>query len=471
MTTSELVDHTAVELSRLLASGLVSAREVTAAHLERIAEVGPRVNALITVTAEKALQRAGELDDHFVRTGPVGPLHGLPVAHKDLAETRGVRTTYGSLVFADFVPTFDALHVSRMQQAGAVSLGKTNTPEFGAGSQTFNEIIGVTRNPYDLSKTSGGSSGGAAAALAARLVALADGSDMGGSLRNPASFCNVVGLRPTPGRVPAWPSGDPWSPISVPGPMARTVRDVALLLDVMAGPDDRCPLSLPAAGRSFAAAMDEPLGRPRVAFSADLGGLPVDPLVRQVLANAREVLSGLGCDVRDDAPDLSGADEAFSTLRALAFAASYGSLLPEHRDRLKDTVVWNIDQGLAASGAEVARAIQLRGQVHQRAHQFFRTYDVLCAPVVQVPPFDVEVEWVREIDGTPMTTYIEWMRSCSRITMTGLPALSVPCGFTDRGLPVGLQMVGAAGAEGQLLRLAGAFEKVTGYGRCPPRLG
>lgn len=470
MSGPSLVEHTAAELSQLLAAGSVSAREVTAAHLARIDAVGPAVNAIVTVTAEAAMQRAAALDDEFVRRGPVGPLHGLPVAHKDLAETRGVRTTYGSLVFADHVPDFDALHVARMRRAGAVTVGKTNTPEFGAGSQTFNKVFGVTRNPYDLSKTSGGSSGGAAAALAARLVVLADGSDMGGSLRNPASFCNVVGLRPTPGRVPAWPSSDPWSPLSVPGPMARTVGDVALLLDVMAGPDSRCPLALPAPGYSFASAMQEAPKKLRVAFSPDLGGLPVDPQVRHALAGARTVLQAIGCDVEEDTPDLSGADEAFSTWRAVGFAAAYGSLLAHHRDRLKDTVVWNIEQGLAVTGEDLARATRLRAQVYQNAHQFFGSYDVLCAPVTQVPPFDVNVEWVHEIDGAPMATYIDWMRSCSRITMTGLPALSVPCGFTDDGLPIGLQMVGPAGGERLLLQLAHAFENATAHGRRAPVL-
>jgi amidase len=470
MSDPSLVEHTAVELAGLLASGAVSAREVTEAHLDRIAAVGPSVNAIVTVTAEAAMQQAGRLDDEFTRSGLVGPLHGLPVAHKDLAETRGVRTTYGSLVFADHVPNFDALHVARIREAGAVSLGKTNTPEFGAGSQTFNEIFGATRNPYDLSKTVGGSSGGAAAALASRQVALADGSDMGGSLRNPAAFCNVVGLRPAPGRVPVWPTGDPWSPMSVVGPMARTVRDLALLLDVMAGPDSRSPLSLEPSQRTFAAAVGEAPGRVRVAFTPDLSGLPVDPQVRAAMHGARATLESIGCDVQDAAPDLTGADEVFSTWRALSFAASYGQLLRKHRDRLKDTVVWNIEQGLALTGEDIARATRLRGRVHENARLFFESYDVLCAPVTQVPPFDVDVEWVHEIDGTKMSTYIEWMRSCSRITVTGLPAISVPCGFTERGLPIGLQLVGRGRGERALLRLAAAFEDASAQWQREPAL-
>jgi amidase len=470
MSPQSLVEHTAVGLAELLAAGEVSAREVTTAHLERLEAVGASVNAVVTVTADAALRHASLLDERFVRSGPVGPLHGLPVAHKDLAEIRGVRTTHGSLIFADHVPDFDALQVARMREAGAVSLGKTNTPEFGAGSHTFNEIFGATRNPYDLSRTSGGSSGGAAAALAARLVALADGSDMGGSLRNPAAFCNVVGLRPSPGRVPVWPTGDPWSPLSVVGPMARTVRDLALLLDAMSGPDPRDPLAFDAPDRSFRSALEEAPGRFRVAFSPDLGGLPVDPQVRAALENARAVLQVIGCDVRDDEPDLTGADEAFDTWRAVGFAASYAPFLHEHRDRLKDTVVWNIEKGLALTGEDIARATRLRGSVHENARQFFSSYDVLCAPVTQVPPFDIDVEWVQEIDGTPMSTYTEWMRSCSRVTVTGLPAMSVPCGFTEQGLPIGMQLVGPGRGERKLLQLAAAFEDATDHWQRAPAL-
>lgn len=470
MSTHTLVDHTAVELAGLLAAGSVSAREVTTAHLERVQALGPSVNAVVTITAEAAMRQAQLLDDHFARSGPVGPLHGLPVAHKDLAETRGVRTTYGSRVFANNIPDVDALHVARMREAGAISLGKTNTPEFGAGSQTFNEIFGVTRNPYDLTRTSGGSSGGAAAALAARLVALADGSDMGGSLRNPAAFCNVVGLRPTPGRVPVWPSGDPWSPMSVVGPMARTVSDVALLLDTLSGPDNRSPLAFGAPNCAFLSALHQAPRDLRVAFSPDLGGLPVDPQIHDALARARTVLEEIGYDVRDDEPDLSGADEAFNTWRAVAYASSYGPLLRTQRSSLKDTVVWNIEQGLALTGEDIARAVRLRGRVYENARQFFERYDVLCAPVTQVPPFDVDVEWVKEIDGTPMSTYIEWMRSCSRVTVTGLPALSVPCGFTEDGLPIGMQVIGPPRGEQLVLQFASAFEDATGHWRRAPTL-
>lgn len=465
MTDTDLVGRPAVELARLLQTGEASAREVVQAHLDQLQLVDGQVNAVVTRTAEAALARAAALDEVFTRRGPVGPLHGVPVAHKDLADTRGVRTTYGSAIFADHVPQVDSVHVERMAAAGAVSLGKTNTPEFGAGSQTFNAIFGATRNPYDLGKTSGGSSGGAAAALAARSIALADGSDMGGSLRNPASFCNVVGLRPAPGRVPAWPAGDPWSPLSVVGPMGRTVRDVALLLGVLSGPDRRAALALDA---YLPGSLDRPdMAGLRLAWSADLGGLPVDPRVAAVLAGGRRVLDGLGATVLDDEPDLTGADEAFDTLRAVAFAAAYAPLL-RRRDELKDTVVWNIEQGLALRGEQLARAVRLRGRVYERARAFFERYDVLCAPTSQVPPFDVAVDWPREVAGQPMSSYTEWMRSCSRVTVTGLPAMSVPCGFTADGLPVGLQLVGPPRGEHRLLAVAAAFEDATGHWRRAP---
>jgi amidase len=468
----QLCRSTATDLAALLQRGEVSAREVVAAHLDRLSRVDPAVNAVVTVTAEQAMDRARELDDEFARNGPTGSLHGLPVAHKDLFETRGIRTTYGSKVFADNVPDVDAVHVTRMREAGAVCLGKTNTPELGAGSQTTNEVFGSTRNPYDLGRTSGGSSGGAAAALASRTLALADGSDMGGSLRNPASFNNVVGLRTTPGRAPLWPAPDPWSPMRVLGPLGRTVRDVALLLDVISGPDPRAALNLGRPDASFAAGLDGDVDVRgiRVAWSRDLGGLPVDPDVSAVLEPARQVLVDLGCVVDDAEPDLTGADEAFNTWRAILFSTAYEPLLAEHRDLLKDTVVWNIEAGLQLTGADVARAGQLRRKVLDETRRYFGDHDLLCAPVSQVPPFDVDEKWVREINGTPMTTYVEWMSSCCRITVMGTPALSVPGGFTAGGLPVGLQMVARAGDEAGLLRVAAAFEAATGHGRREPQL-
>ena len=330
-----LCENDAVTLAGMLRSREVSARDVIAAHIARIEAADGAVNAVVTRCFEQAMAKAAAADQAVARGGQPGLLHGLPVAHKDLADTAGIRTTYGSPLFAEHVPERDALVVSRMSGAGAISLGKTNVPEFGAGSHTVNRVFGATRNPYDLSRSAGGSSGGAAAALAARMVCLADGSDLGGSLRNPASFCNVVGLRPSPGRVPRWPVTDPADTLGVEGPMARTVADAALLLAVQSGPDPRATLALDAPPPRLAGPGDvrrllaqDPRGL-RVAWSADLG-LPVEPVVRATLAPARSVLADLGCQVSDATPDLAGADEVFRTWRALRFATAFGPLL---RDR------------------------------------------------------------------------------------------------------------------------------------------
>ena len=333
----------AVEQARLLRDGKLSAVELLEAHLTQIERFNPAVNAIVTLVPELARERAAAADRALAAGEDIGILHGLPIAHKDLALTAGIRTTQGSPIFADWVPEESSLFVERVRAAGAVTLGKTNTPEFGAGSQTFNAVFGATRNPYDLTKTCGGSSGGAAVALACGMVPLADGSDMGGSLRNPASFCNVVGFRPSPGRVPTWPSLDPWSPLSVEGPLGRTVADVALLLAAMAGPDARCPLSLPEPGLTFARPLERDVRGIRVAWSADAGGLPVEPAVKTALAPARAVLEELGCEVTDDYPDLSGAREIFQVLRAVAFETGLGPLYDDHRDELKETIRWNIE--------------------------------------------------------------------------------------------------------------------------------
>jgi amidase len=395
-------------------------------------------------------------------------LHGLPVAHKDLAETEGVLTTYGSPLFAANVPQRDALVVQRMARAGAISLGKTNVPEFGAGSHTVNAVFGATHNPYHHGRSAGGSSGGAAAALAARFIALADGSDLGGSLRNPASFCNVVGLRPSPGRVPGWPLADVADMFGVVGPMGRTVTDVALLLAVLAGPDPRVPLALdqpppavsdPAQIRSV---LDGDLRGMRIAWSPDLG-LPVEPAVLDVLAPARHILAGLAGEVIDALPDLSGADEVFRTFRAFAFATFRADLLSRHPDLLGPNVTWNIQQGLRLTTADLSRATVLRAELTERINEFFADVDVLACPVSQVAPFDVTLDWVHEINGRPLQTYLDWMASAYLISVTGLPAISVPAGFTAAGLPVGLQLVGRRRSDWDLLAVAHAFESATGY--------
>jgi amidase len=472
---TDLCQADAVTLAGLLRAREVSAREVVAAHVARAETVGGPVNAIVTATFETALARAAAADEDLARGAVTGLLHGLPVAHKDLHDTAGVRTTYGSPLFADYVPEVDDLVVQRMAAAGAISLGKTNTPEFGAGSHTVNPVFGATRNPYDLGRSAGGSSGGAAAALAARLICLADGSDLGGSLRNPASFCNVVGFRPSPGRVPKWPYAEVANVMGVSGPMGRTVSDVALLLAVLAGPDPRAPFALDAPPPALASPagvaglLERDVRGLRVGWSADLG-LPVEPAVLATLAPARQVLADLGCVVADAAPDLSGADEAFRTFRAHGFVKSYGELVADHPDQVGPNVTWNVRQGLALTIDDLRRATELQAAVAERVTEFFASFDVLACPVSQVAPFDVELDWVREINGRPQETYIDWMASCYRITMTGLPAISVPAGFTPAGLPVGLQLVGPRRSDWDLLGIARAFEAATGYGRVVPAL-
>jgi amidase len=460
---------TATEMARLLRARDLSAREVVAAHLRQTERVNPKVNAVVTLVAERAIASAREADDRLARGEAAGPLHGLPVAHKDLQDTRGIRTTYGSPIYRDHVPDRDSLVVERLRQAGAITLGKTNTPEFGAGSQTFNKVFGATLNPYDPSRTCGGSSGGAAVALACGMVPLADGSDMGGSLRNPASFCNVVGLRPSPGRVPRWPAEAAWFTLAVDGPMARTVADAALLLSVLAGPDPRSPIALAEEGVRFA----RPLGRDfkgtRVAWSRGLG-LPFEPEVREAVDRQRAVFESLGCVVEEAEPDLSGADEAFKAWRAWAFEVGLAEELATHRGELKDTVVWNIEEGVRLTGPHLGRAEVLRTQAYHRVREFLEGYEFLVLPVSQVLPFPVGQEYVAEIGGVRMETYIDWMRSCYLVSAVGNPALAVPCAFTEGGLPVGLQIVGRHQDDWGVLQLGHAFEQATGLWRRRPPL-
>jgi amidase len=465
---TDLCMQDAIAIALMLRRREVSAREVVSAHIARIEAFDPVINAIVTRTFDAALAGAAAADDAMASGRELGLLHGLPVAHKDLADTEGVRTTYGSPLFSANVPQRDALVVQRMRQAGAISLGKTNVPEFGAGSHTVNAVFGATCNPHHHGRSAGGSSGGAAAALAARLVVLADGTDLGGSLRNPASFCNVVGLRPSPGRVPSWPFSDVADMLGVSGPMGRTVADVALLLTVLAGPDPRVPLALdqppPAVSdpAQIHALLDRDLTGIRIAWSPDLG-LPVEPDVLEVLAPARNVLAGLGGQVIDAVPDLSGADEVFRTFRAFAFATFRADLLARHPDQLGPNVTWNIEQGLELTAADLSRATVLRAELAERVSAFFADIDVLACPVSQVTPFDVTLDWVHEINGRPLQTYLDWMASAYLISATGLPAISVPAGFTKAGLPVGLQLVGRRRGDWDLLAVARAFESATGY--------
>ena len=459
---NELCFKTAVELAGLIRDGELSARELLEVHLDQIERINPQVNAIVTLADELAMSQASAADESQARGEPLGPLHGLPVAHKDLVATAGIRTTWGSPIYADFVPSEDALIIERLKAAGVVQVGKTNVPEFGAGSQTFNPVFGACLNPYDTSRTCGGSSGGAAVALACGMVPIADGSDTGGSLRNPANFCNVVGFRNSPGRVPVHPTELGWFPISVQGPMARTVADTALMLSVLAGPDPRVPISLAEPGESFRGSLERDFSGVRVAWSRDLGSFPVDDAVAGALEPQLEAFSTIGCTLDHAHPDFRDADFCFKTLRAWAFESKFSPLLEKHRDKIKETIIWNAEAGQQQSGPDIARAERLRTALFHRVREFMDDYEFLVLPVSQVAPFDVETPYITEINGQSMETYIDWMMSCYFITVTGLPALSLPLGFTDEGLPVGLQIVGRHQDDFGVLQLAYAIQQANG---------
>lgn len=459
--TKEICFLSATEMTAQIRTGKLSAHEVMAAHLAHIEHVNPQVNAIVTLHADQALAAARAADEAQARGAPLGLLHGLPVAHKDLFLTSGMRTTFGSKSHEHFIPSRSAALVERQQQAGAISIGKTNTPEFGAGAQTFNEVFGPTRNPYDLTKTCGGSSGGSAVAIATGMVALADGTDMGGSLRCPANFNNIFGLRTSVGRVPNLPALDGWANLSANGPMARTVDDLALYLSVMAGPDSRDPMSIDEDGARFRAPLGRDLKGVRIAWSPGMGGLPVDKRVVRAIDMQRRVFEDIGCIVDDTCPDFSDAHEIFTTLRAYSFELQFGAIMDRHPGVLKPAIVSNIEAGRRLNGSTLARAEMLRTALFERMHRFMQTYEFIVLPVNQVPPFPIEQQYVAEIDGIRMDGYMDWMRSCFYVTATSHPAISVPCGFTDDGLPVGMQIVGRHRGEFSLLQIAHAFEQAS----------
>jgi amidase len=450
-----LIERSAVEVAGLLRAGEVSTAELLDALAARIAAVEPAVNALPTLCLDRARARAAKA----LRRAP---LHGLPVAVKDLSAVAGVRTTWGSPIHAEDVPAESDHVVERMEASGGVVYAKTNTPEFGAGAQTFNAVFGITRNPWNTALTPAGSSGGSAVALKTGTAWLAHGSDLGGSLRNPASFCGVVGLRPSVGRAPSGPSSDPYGNLSVEGPMARTVADVALFLDALSGEHPREPLSLPAPATAFLAAAQAPRMPKRVAFSPDLGITPVDPEVARLCEAAARRCEALGATVELAAPDLREAHDCFQTLRALGFATAHGPALERHRELMKPDVVWNIEKGLSLTGARIGAALRARGTLMARMRAFFETYDLLLCPATIVPPFPVEQRYVEECAGVRFATYVDWLAIVYAITLTGHPALSLPCGFTASGLPVGLQMVGPWRGEAPLLSAAAALEAELG---------
>ena len=450
------------KLAQLIRARKLSATEAMKAFIAQIERVNPKVNAIVTFLPEAALAAAKKFDRNF-KSNKSKPLAGLPIAYKDNVPTRGIRTTSGSPIFKDHVPKEDHVLVERLTAAGAITIGKTNLPEFAAGSHTFNPVFGATLNPYDPGRSAGGSSGGAAAAVACGMLPFADGGDLAASLRNPGNFCNVAGFRPSPGRVPHWPSPNAWNTLGVLGPIGRSVADAAFLLSAMAGPDLRAPTSITEPGKIFSASLARNFRKTRVAWSRNLGGLPVDPRVTAVLEKQKKVFEDLGCTVEEAEPDFSGATECFETMRALAFVQNYGELVKTRRREVKDTIIWNVEQGLKLTPEQIARADGLRNALYQRMREFLERYEFLLCPVNQVVPFPSEIEYPTLIDGVQMGNYLDWMKSCYYITITSHPAISVPAGFTgDRTpLPVGLQIVGRYRDDFGVLQLAHAFEQET----------
>jgi amidase len=466
----ELCFSTATDLAARIRSREISAHEVMEAHLAQIEKVNPTVNAIVSqLPPEDSLKSADEADSALARGDEVGPLHGLPIAHKDTEATKGVRSTSGSPIHADLIPDHTSFHLERVQAAGAIMIGKTNVPEFAAGSHTFNPVFGATYNPHDPAKTAGGSSGGAAVALACGMLPIADGSDLGGSLRNPGNFNNVVGFRPSPGRVPNIPNGNGYNWISIKGPLARTVADTALLFSTMVGRDDRDPLLIDEPGERFRQPLDRDFSGVKIAWSPDLGGLPVDPRVTEVLAKAIPVMQGdLGASIEEATPDFTDVDWVFQVFRAYRMAATFEPIFEANRHQIKDSVIWNVEQGRSFRAVEVGLAEQKQAAFYQRMLAFLDEYEFLLCPVNQVPPFDVNIDYPTEINGVQMENYISWMKSAYYISTTGLPCISVPAGFTSDGLPVGLQIVGRPRDDFGVLQLAHAFEQATQHWKTRP---
>ena len=473
MEKEQLCYTAAGDLAGLIKTKQISPVEVVNIFLERIETVNPLINAYCTVAADQALEAACKLEESLARGEPQGVLCGVPVAIKDATLTKGIRTTFGSRLYKDFIPDQDALIVERLKAAGAIIMGKTNTPEFTAGGATYNDLFGATRTPWNTALNSGGSSGGSASAVAAGLCSLAEGNDLGGSLRIPASFCGVVGLRPSPGRIPVIPNDLNWDSIVVHGPMARSVGDVALMFDAVAGSDSRSPVALLPKERSIfddLAALKS--CNYKIAFSDNLNLTPVDDEVLAVAREAMEVFKALGHLVSEDSPDFSGLQETATVLRGVRYAALYQEELkrPDFLELVNPNVIENTRQGLSLTGAEIARAERHRSRLWQQMLGFFARYDLLLTPTVPIKPFLAEVAYPTEINNKPMKSYIDWIMLTYAFSVTGLPVVSIPCGWTKDGLPVGLQIAGRPGCEREVLTAAACFEKARPWSHKRPPL-
>lgn len=462
--TEDLCYMPAYAIADLVKTNKVSPTEVVRTFLKRIEKINPSINAYCTVAEEQALNAAVELEEIIKAGMAPGPLAGVPVSIKDVTLTKGIRTTFGSLLYKDYVPEVDSLVVERLKAAGAIIMGKTNTPEFAAGGSTYNDLFGPTRTPYNTAYNSGGSSGGSAAAVAAGLCAAAEGNDLGGSLRIPASFCGIVGMRPSPGRIPFYPNDLYWDTMSLEGPMARNVEDLALMFDVLAGPDRRSPVALMPKESSFFESVKQNLSNKcnfKIAWSDNLNLTPVDHEVLEVARRSIKTFEQLGCTVTEKSPDFSGLQETAAVLRGVRYAALYQDELekPEFLELVNPNIIGNARQGLALTAAAIAKADQHRSRLWQQMLGFFEQYDLIAVPTVPIKPFPADTEYPTEINGQEMKSYIDWIMLTYAFSVTGLPALSIPCGWTEEGFPVGLQLAGKPGGERELLIAAACFEK------------
>jgi len=467
----EIYEMTAVEMVSKLRSKELSATEAVTAHLKRIEEVNPEINAVVAVDIERAMSTAKQFDEMIIQSGPVGPLHGLPMTHKDSHNTKGIRTTQGSPLFADHVPVKNDLVIQRLQNAGAVSTGKTNVPEFAAGSHTFNKVFGTTMNPYANARSAGGSSGGVAAALASRIQPLGDGSDMGGSVRIPAAFCNVIGLRPSYGVIPMPSPQNPWQWLGRTGPMARTIDDIALFMSATAGPVSELPTVRSLKPWEFDRQIEPNLQGVRIGWSPDFGlGIPVERQVLEVLEAQLQVFEELGAVVEESSIDFSEADLVFRNTRAMNFAENLGDLVREYSTEIKQDVIWNVERGWELTSADWIETTAASARLQQHVRSFYARYDLFLSPGAQVVPFDAAFRYPSTVAGEPMDDYLDWMRSACVLSATSLPVLSMPAGFTPDGLPVGFQVAADHYRDFELLGWAKAYEAHTGFARVAPTL-
>jgi len=449
--------NSATEVISLLKNKTVSPEEILTVNLNRIEETHNNINAIVTVCEDRAKKQIKNLNKDM-QDRP-GYLHGLPIVVKDLTDVKDVRTTYGSQIFKNNIPNSSDFIVERIEKMGGVIIGKTNTPEFGAGSQTFNEVFGATPNPWNLNYTAGGSSGGTASALAAGAAWLGTGTDLGGSLRNPASFCGVVGLRASPGTIAHGPQNLPFNDLSVDGPMARTVEDLALFLDTLSGLDYRDPLSVRPPEKSYTHALNDNIPKLNIGISADYGFLACAPEVRQSINEAEKMFIDMGHNVERTSPDFSNAEEIFQILRAHMLATDKRELYSTHKNVMKEDLRLNIEKGLALNEEQISKAQLARGQLIKKTNMFFDEYDILISPSAMVAPFSIKEPWPKKVENRDFDNYVSWLMTAATISLTGCPSIAVPCIKTDKNLPIGIQIVGKRRHEAMLISIGHKFQK------------